>query len=274
MATTYQAFDIGNSFQQSTDSVFSYLPKVLAFLIILIVGYVLAKIVRAVLNKILDRTKVDHRLAQGRAGQLVSNLSPGGKPSHLIGSVVFWIIFLYALSAALGALQIPALTDFMTAVLAYLPNVIAALLIFVVAALLAGAAVAAVQKTMGDTPTGKLVETVVPALVMAIAVFMILTQLGIAPVIVTITYVALLGMLALAGALAFGLGGREVAARMWERAYEKGQEQTEQVKADAYVGTDRAQQLDGAAVGDGTQSSSAGRPTISEAIATSADPAR
>ena len=76
---------------------------------------------------------------------------------------------------------------------------------------------------------------------MAIAVFMILTQLHIAPQIVIITYAALLGMLALAGALAFGLGGREVAAQIWSSAYQKGQERGDQVKADAQTGTARAQ---------------------------------
>jgi len=242
MTTTYQAFDIGNSFQQSVDSIFSFLPKLLAFLIILIVGYLIAKVIKAVLNKILDKAKVDQKLQKGKAGNMVGKASPGGKPSHLIGAVVFWLIFLYALSAAISALQIPALTTFMTDVLAYLPNVIAALLILVVAAAIAGAVVAAVEKTMGDTPTGKMVETVVPALVMAIAMFMILTQLHIAPTIVIITYAAILGMLALAGALAFGLGGRDVAAKMWASAYEKGQKQAEQVKADAATGKERAQQ--------------------------------
>jgi len=80
---------------------------------------------------------------------------------------VFWIIFLYALTAAIGALQIPSVTAFMNQVLAYLPNVIAAVLIFVIAAAVAGAIAALVQKTMGDTPTGKLVETIVPAVIMA-----------------------------------------------------------------------------------------------------------
>jgi mechanosensitive ion channel-like protein len=233
------AFNIGNSLQQSTDTIFSYLPKILAFLIILIVGYIIAKVVKAVLNKILDKVKVDQKLQHGKAGEMVVKVSPGGKPSHLIGATAFWIIFLFALSSAIWALQIPALTTFMNQVLAFLPNVIAALLIFIVAAVIAGAVVAAVQKTMGDTSTGKLVQTVVPGLVMAVAVFMILTQLGIAPQIVIITYAALIGMLALAGALAFGLGGREVAAQMWSSAYQKGKEVSDQVKADAQLGKDR-----------------------------------
>jgi hypothetical protein len=94
---------------------------------------------------------------------------------------------------------------------------------------------------MGDTPTGKVVASVVPALVMGIAIFMILNQLKIAPEIVQITYTALIGALALGLALAFGLGGREVAAELLRGAYRKGQEQKGQVKADLQQGKERAQ---------------------------------
>ena len=94
--------------------------------------------------------------------------------------------------------------------------------------MVAGAIAAAigglVARTMGDTPTGKVVGSVVPVLVMAIATFMILNQLQIATEIVTITYAALIGGVFLAMALAFGLGGRTVAQRMLEDAYDKGQE--------------------------------------------------
>jgi hypothetical protein len=92
---------------------------------------------------------------------------------------------------------------------------------------------------MGDTPTGKVVGSVVPVLVMAIATFMILNQLRIAPEIVTITYGALIGGVFLAMALAFGLGGREVAGRMLSDAYDKGSEQRGQVKRDMQAGKER-----------------------------------
>jgi len=69
---------------------------------------------------------------------------------------------------------------------------------------------------------------------------MILNQLKIAPEIVTITYAALIGGVFLAMALAFGLGGRDVAARMLGDAYDKGQEQRGQVKQDMRVGKERA----------------------------------
>jgi hypothetical protein len=135
----------------------------------------------------------------------------------------------------------------MNQVLAYLPNIIVAVIIFVVAGVVAAAVAGLVAKTMGDTPTGKVVASVVPALVMGIAIFMILNQLRIAPEIVQITYTALIGALALALALAFGLGGREVAAEMLRGAYQKGQEQKGQVKADMQKGKERAQEQAGTA---------------------------
>jgi hypothetical protein len=172
----------------------------------------------------------------------VEKLAPQGSPSKLVGLVVFWVIMLFVISAAIGTLGIPALTGFMNQVLAYLPNVLAALLIFIVAAAIAGALGGLAHRTMGDTPTGRIVHVVVPALIMGIALFMILTQLGIAPVIVTITYVALIGATALATALAFGLGGRDAAAEMINSGYRKARDQAETVNADLATGRNRAAQ--------------------------------
>jgi hypothetical protein len=231
--------DYGASIQNFFSNIFGYLPNIIGFLVILVIGYIVARLVKAVVNRGLEHFKVDERLQATSAGGFVERISPGGRPSHIVGGVAFWLIFLYAVVAALGALKIPAVTAFLNQVLGYLPNVVVAVLIFVIAAVISGAVVAAVQRTMGDTPTGKLAETVVPGLVMAIAIFMILTQLKIASTIVTITYTALIGMLALAGALAFGLGGREVASRMWQSAYDNAQGSLEQAKSDARTGQAR-----------------------------------
>ena len=92
---------------------------------------------------------------------------------------------------------------------------------------------------MGETPTGRIVKTVAPVLVMAIAFFMILDQLEIAPTIVTITYAALIGAIALAMAIAFGLGGRDVAGRLLESAYAKGEDVKDDVKRDLDRGVRR-----------------------------------
>ena len=115
------------------------------------------------------------------------------------------------------------------------------MLIFVVAALVSGAVAAGVTKVMGNTPTGKIVAAVVPAVVMVIAIFMILDQLQIAEQIVTITFAAIMGALALGLALAFGLGGRDVAGRLLEDAYEKGRAAKDQARQDVEVPRARAE---------------------------------
>ena len=223
MSVPLAAVKIGDSLQQGLDSFFGFIPNILGFLVILLIGWIIAKAVRTIVNTALDKVGVDEKLHESPAGSYVERVSPGAKPSHLIGAVAYWFIFLFAISAAIGALKIPALSQFIAQVQAFLPNVIVAILIFVVAAALAGGVAGAVQKLMGDTPTGKVVTAVVPGLILAIGLFMVLNQLHIAEEIVTITYAALLGMLALAGALAFGLGGRDVASQMLQGAYDAGQ---------------------------------------------------
>ena len=230
----------GDKFRDGFEGLFAFLPNLIGFIAVLVIGYFVAKILAGALSKVLNRAGLDRTLTQGQGGQYVSKVTRS--PSRLLGRVAFWAIMLGVLSLAANVLGIAALTAFVGAILAYLPNVIAAMLIFLVAGAIAAGVGALVARTMGDTPTGKVVATVVPGLVMAIAVFMILNQLKIAPAIVTITYAALLGALALAAALAFGLGGRDVAARMLEGAYQRGQESRDQVRSDMEQGKERARQ--------------------------------
>jgi len=236
------ALKISDSIQTGLDAFFAFLPNLLAFLVILIIGYFVAKIIKGIVRKALEKLGLDQKLQDSDASQYVERVMPDASPANGISRIVFYIVFVFVLTAAIGALKIPAVTTFMNQVLAYLPNVIAAIVIFVVAAAIAGAIAGGVAKLLGDTPTGKVVAAAVPAIVMLIAVFMILNQLKIAPEIVQITYTALLGALALGLALAFGLGGREVAAQMLGQAYRKGQEQKGQVKADLETGRERGQE--------------------------------
>jgi hypothetical protein len=235
------AVKIGDSVQQGLDNFFAFVPRLIGFLLILLIGYIIAKVVKSVLTKVLERVGLDHALHSGSTGQYVNKVAPDAKPSRTIGAIAFWFIFLGAISMAVSQLGITALTTFVASIAAYLPNVVAAIIIFVIAGVIAAAVGGLVARTMGDTPTGKIVGSVVPVLVMAIATFMILNQLKIAPAIVTITYAALIGGVFLAMALAFGLGGRDVASKMLNDAYDKGQEKKDQVKDDMQTGKDRAQ---------------------------------
>lgn len=233
--------NIGKSFQSATDAFFAFLPNLLGFLVILIIGFIIAKVVSKVVAKLLEKVGVDRKLQESDASRHVDAVLPGASPSAGIAKLVFWLIFVFFIVGAIGALGIPAATGFMNQVLAYLPNVIVAILIFVVAALISGAIAGAVVKFMGDTPTGKIVGGVVPALVMVIALFMILEQLQIAPEIIRIAFAAVMFSLALGLALAFGLGGRDLAAEALRSAKDKSQEAKEQARQDVEAGRARAE---------------------------------
>jgi hypothetical protein len=229
--------DIGDSVQRGFDEFATWVPRLAAFIAILIVGYVVAKIVGGLVRRLLERVGFDRLLHSGAAGSWIAKVT--ARPSDLLATIAFWAIFVGAISIALDALGIAALDDFVGAVWAYIPNVIAALLIFLAAGAIAAGVAALVARTMGDTSTGRIVGTAAPVLIMAIAGFMILDQLMIAEQIVVITYAALMGSLALGMALAFGLGGREVAAEVLRGAYEN---RREEVRRDLRTGKERARQ--------------------------------
>src|SRR5215211_1532630 len=230
---------IGDSVEQGFSVFFGWVPALLGALAILLIGYIIAKVVGGLVSRVANRAGLDRALHGGPGGGYISRVT--SRPSHVVGTFVFWAIFLGAVSLAATALGIEALTAFVGAVWAFLPNVIAALAIFLVAGALAAAVATLASRVMGDTGLGKVVATAAPILIMTIATFMILDQLKIAEDIVVITYAALLGAIALGSALAFGLGGREVAADMLRGAYQRGQAATDQAKRDIETGRRRAE---------------------------------
>ena len=229
--------DISDSIDRGWDEFFVWLPRLLAFVALVVIGYIVAKLVGGLVQRVLWRGGFDRLLQRGTGGSYVTRVVRS--PSGLLGTLTFWAVFLGALSIAVDVLGIAALEDLVHAVWAYIPNVLAALLIFLVASLIATALVELVDRTMGDTPTGGIVKAVAPVLVMAIAVFMILDQLRIATNIVVITYAALVGAVALGMALAFGLGGRDVAGRILEAAYTQGERAKDDVIRDVRTGVQR-----------------------------------
>ena len=224
--------EISESIQRGLDDLIGFLPRLIGVLIILLIGYLVAKALQKVISVALEKAGADNAIRSGTSGEYVRRVAPDTSPSDVIGRVVFWFVMLGVLSGAISSLGIAALNDFLAAVFSYLPNIIAAILILVIAIAIAGAVTQLITRTMGETTMGRLMATAVPALVMAIAVFMILNQLRIATEIVTITYAALIGALALGIALAFGLGGRDLASRILEDTYQRGQEERERYRAE------------------------------------------
>lgn len=217
---------------------FGWLPQLIAAILILLIGALIAAGIRSAIYKILSKMHLSERIHTGQGGAMISRAVP--HPEHTLAYITYWVIMIGVISLAVAVLGIPVLTAFVAAIYSYLPNVLAALLIFLVAGAVAAAVSGFAVRTLGDTPTGKVIATAVPFVVMGIATFMILDQLQIAETIVTITYAALMGAVALGLALAFGLGGREVAATMLNDAYHKGLEQRGKIKRDVQVGKERA----------------------------------
>lgn len=223
-------FDIGNSLENGVTKIFDYVPQVLGALLLLIVGYLVAKVLQSIVRGVLYKVGFDRALQNSPAGSMINRAM--SSPSGATGNLTFWLVFLGFLSMAIAALNLPLLNELIAAIYAYLPHVIVSVVIFLVASAVSAAAVAFVQRVMGGTPTAKLISAVVPTLTMSIAVFMILTELMIAEEIVLITYTALIGAAALGLALAFGLGGRQHASQLLDRASVAAQRSAGTVKRD------------------------------------------
>lgn len=229
---------VERGFDGSVAAVIAWLPRLLGALLIVILGHMIANTLAKAVRNVLMRLQLDVRIHSSQGGSMIQRAVPS--PTYLLERITYWLVFIGALSLAASVLGIDALNRFIAAIYGFVPNAIAALLIFLVGSAIAAGVTTLVRNMMGDTPTGKLLESIAPVIVMGITIFMILDQLNIAPVIVTITYAALVGSVALGSALAFGLGGRDVASRVLEATYQKSRENADQVKHDLKVGKEHA----------------------------------
>ena len=234
------AADIGDSAQRFTDQLFEWLPRLIGALVILVIFYIVARVVRTLIQRLLPKTGIDRAVHSGQYGEYVARYASGFTPSAVIAGIAFWFILLTGVLLALSTLGIEALDNAIGSVVGYLPNVIAAIIILVVAIAIAGVVGGAIAKLMGDTALGKIAATLVPVLVLTVAVFMALVQLDIAVEIVTGMFYIVLGGIVLAAALAFGLGGRNAAQRLLDGAYDKGQAAMPQAKAEVALAKERA----------------------------------
>lgn len=210
-------FDFGQSLENGLSKVFEYLPQVIGAVLLLVVGYIIAKVAKRVTKKALSKLKFDQTIASSPVGIIITKVVDS--PARFLSKTAFWLVWLAFISFAVSALSVPALTLFVAGLYSYVPNVIASIVIFLIASTVSAGSARFMEKVLGNTPTSNILRTVTPSIVMSIAVFMILNQLGIAKDIVNITYLAIMGSLSLGLALSFGLGGRSLAAQILEDAY-------------------------------------------------------
>ena len=219
--------------QNALSTFLSYIPQLIGALIILIIGYIVAKVLQAVIGRVLQGIGFDRWMERGGIKQFFDRAETNQTPASILGALVFWFVFIIAITMAADALGIPQVSAVLAQLISYIPNIIAAILILILAALLANFLAGIVRGATGS----EMLSSVARYAVIVYAVFAALTQLGIAVQLTANTFLIVLGAVALAGAIAFGIGGREVARDILEKAYNRNDEVTRGSSGDRRFGS-------------------------------------
>lgn len=208
------SFSFTDPLQDSFTTLLNYVPRLLGALVVLVIGYIVAKVVAKVVTKLLQKANFDQTMERANLQQYLDRSGSSAlTPSTLLGKVVFWFVFLMSFTMFASALGVPQISNFLSTMLGYIPNIFAALVILCLAALFANFLAGIVRGATGSDMLAKVTRGVI----LVYAVFMALTQLRIAQALTGPTFLIILGGIALAAALAFGLGGRDEAQRTLER---------------------------------------------------------
>jgi hypothetical protein len=202
---------------------FTAIPKILGFAVIVIVGWFVATLVEKALAGVLRTVRFNELAARSGFADFVQRMGMDTDSAGMIGLVVKWFIRLIALVVAFDALGLPAVSDVLRQLLLWLPNVIVALVVLVIGGLAARGLSNVVRGTASEAglTNANFLAKVASALVWAFAVVVAVNQIGIATTLVNTLFMAIVGAIALAVGLAFGLGGRETASKIVSNWYEK-----------------------------------------------------
>lgn len=199
----------------------SFIPSLIAALIVFFVGWAIAVAIGRLVEKALVVLRINPvferlqgvREAVNRAG-LKLNIP------RLVGEIVKWFLLIVTLLAATDILGLQEVSEFLRSVLLYIPNVVVAALILIIAVVLANfvyRTVAASISAAGFTSAGA-IAAICKWSIIVFALFAALLQLQVAAALIQTLLTAFFAMVALAGGLAFGLGGKDLAAKWLKRA--------------------------------------------------------
>ncbi|SES36457.1 mechanosensitive ion channel [Salipaludibacillus aurantiacus] len=186
------------------DSVLSMIPNVFVAIVLVLVGYYLAKFVSDLLTSLLQRTGIDNIYSYFNVD---TSKAPNFKVSTILGHITNVIIILFFTVEALGVLQLEVLNNIGNAILMYLPLLISALVILGIGLFAADFLGSLVRKYTNSS----FYSSVVKYIIIIVAVFMTFDQLQFASTIVNIAFLLILGGISVAFAIAFGVGGRDFA---------------------------------------------------------------
>ena len=213
-----------------------YLPTLIGALIILTVGWVIAKTLRRVVNRALEAIHFD-KLAD-KAG-ITEILNKGGLKTSAVGvmsSLVYWLAIIMVLVIVVNALGLPQASSVLETLFAFIPNVISALFVLVVGMFLANFVSGIVRTAAGNAslPRPEMYSAASRWAIIICAGTISLRELGIATLLVTTTFNIILAGVCLALALAFGLGGRDAAAKYLEEWRQRHSEEKTRSKEEVF----------------------------------------
>ena len=210
---------VAGSLQNLWYGFISFVPNLLAALIVLIIGIVVAAALGALVEKIFDTFRLDSFLGKLGLKPYFERAGLQLRASYFIGRLVYWFIVIAFLLAVSDSLGLYALSGFLTSILNYLPNVIAAVLIMLAAVVLAGFLRRVVIASVlgAKLHAAHFLGTLVWWTIVVFGFLAALSQLDIAAKIIQTIITGFIAMLALAGGLAFGLGGKDYAHHLFDK---------------------------------------------------------
>jgi hypothetical protein len=223
------AGEVHHAMQELAKDFAHFLPRLLAMLIIALLGWLVAYGVRVMLRGILRIAKFDRLSDNAGTTQMLNKLALPSS-SELLSRVVFWVVWFGFILLGVQVLGIVGLQEYISRFFLYLPRLFGALFIvffgLVAASFFSRAALLAAVNA--DSPSPRLLATLIRTIIVIFAVTMAFEQLGLAERTILIAFAIAFGALMLGLALAFGLGGRDLAKQFLERRFLKEREEQKQ----------------------------------------------
>lgn len=210
-----------------------FLPRLLAMVIIVVIGGIVAWILKVIVRRILVFFRFDQISETAGFTQMLAKAAMPS-PADLVSSLVFWVVWISFMLFGLNALEITPLQEEISRFFFFLPQIFVALLILFVGVLIGNflgraTLLAAVNV---NAPSPRLLSSVVRFLIIAIAVTMALERIGLGRGVVVIAFTIAFGAVMLGLALAFGLGGRDAARRLLEKKFLESGKKSEEEEDD------------------------------------------
>ena len=204
----------------------SAIPRVIAFAVIVIIGWIVASLIAKAAAALLRAVHFNDLATRSGFGGFVRSMGVHTDSSGFIAMVAKWFVRLITLVVAFDALGLPAVSQVLQQLLLWLPNLVVALVVLVITGLAANALQGLVRgaTTEADLGNPNLLANATRLLVWAFGIVVAVNQLGIATTLVNSLFMGTVGAVALALGLAFGLGGRETAGQIVASWYRQSQQ--------------------------------------------------